>query len=89
MEAIREKVRPMPVPKAKQVSSHSLTIFKEKSLIVDFVSGCENAGQEHASRRQRKSDNQGERRHDLEGVSLRADATTGAAALSARPQAGR
>jgi hypothetical protein len=46
---------------------------------MDPVSRCENAGQEHASRRQYKRKDKGERRHSILGVSSRADATMAAA----------
>ena len=39
------------------------SVFQENTLIVNPISGCENAGQEYASRRQHKCNDQGERRH--------------------------
>jgi hypothetical protein len=55
-----------------------LSIFEEKTVVVNPVSGCENAGQEHAYRCQHKCPDQGERRHT--GINLPADATTAATA---------
>ena len=64
------------------------SVFEEKTFIVDPISGCENAGQEYASRRQHKCNDQGERRHMWQ-VSRPADATMDATAgLSARLQVG-
>ena len=70
------------------LSSGRASVFEEKTFIVDPISGCENAGQEYASRRQHKCNDQGERRH-IWRVSLLAGATMGATAEpSALPQAG-
>jgi len=45
------------------LSSGRASVFEEKTFIVDPISGCENAGQEYASRRQHKCNDQSERRH--------------------------
>src|SRR6516162_9402467 len=61
------------------LSSGRASVFEEKTFIVDPISGCENAGQEYASRRQHKCNDQSERRH-IWPISLPAGATMGAIA---------
>ena len=83
-----DSLRPFESPLGCAFRGGRASVFEENTFIVNPISGCENAGQEHASRRQHKCNDQGERRH-VWRVNLPAGATMGATAEpSARLQVG-